>query len=312
MHRSTYRFVRRLILTMVLCFLAVVIPAADAGAEELASLKGDAVEVFHAPALADAARQTAALFPDVKAELEAILGLPADFRPAVVLLADRAAFEQVTGSRLIVAYALPSRMLMVIDHPRASRDPFGTRPILKHELCHLVLHHHIPTIPRWLDEGICQWASDGLAELLSSKGGASLPWRSLSGSLPPLASLDHHFPRDERGLVLAYEQSRSVVDFIVSRHGTDSIRNILTALKHGMSVDDTMKSALGTTMPALEEDWRRSLGGWPAVLVFVMANIYTILFFFAALFTVAGYVRYRIRKGRLRDEGDTEPFPEDP
>jgi len=42
-----------------------------------------------------------------------------------------------------------------------------------------------------------------------------------------------------------------------------------------------------------------------------MGNIYGVIFFLAALFTMAGYARYRIRKRRLIDE-EEEISPEGP
>lgn len=287
-------------------------PLTSADAQELVSFRSTDIVIYHTRALADAARETAAVYPAVKAELEATLGLRADFRPAVLLLADRNAFEQVTGSRLIVAYAVPSKTLMVIDYPRASKEPFSARAILKHELCHLILHRHIPSIPRWLDEGICQWASDGLAELLSEKSGTSLSWSSMSGSIVPLKSLDLYFPQDERGMALAYDQSRSVIDFITSRYGKNSVQTILISLGQGLSVDDAIQVSLGTTLSGLEQDWRHSISTWPRLVAFVMANIYTLLFAFAAMSTVAGYVRYLIRKRRLREEEEDGTFPDRP
>ena len=304
--------IHRHAILLILYIITFFTPLTCVSAEELATFRSTDVDVFHTPALAGAARETAAVYPAVRAELEATLGLQADFRPAVILLADRTAFEQVTGSRLVVAYAVPSKILMVIDYPRASKDPFSARAILKHELCHLILHRHIPSIPRWLDEGICQWASDGLAELLSEKSRASLSWLSMSGSILPLKSLELHFPQDERGLALAYDQSRSVVDFITSRHGRNSIQNILTSLGQGLSVDDAFQVSLGTSLSGLEQDWQRSIGTWPRLMAFMMANIYTFLFSFAALSTVAGYVRYRIRRSRLREQEDEEMSPEQP
>lgn len=301
----------RLVLLTAVSVLVLVSAVPHTAAGKPAYFRGSDVDVFSEPAMSAAARQIAETYPFVRSELEATLGLRADFRPAVILLADRAVFEQVTGNRLVVAYAVPSKMLVVIDYPLASKDPFSTRAILKHELCHLLLHRHIPSIPRWLDEGVCQWASDGLDELLSNRGGTPLSWHSLGGSLVPLKSLEIHFPQEEQGLVLAYEMSRSVVDFIAARFGRNSIRNILTSLAHGMSVDEAFRVSLGMTLPDLERSWRDSLGTWPRLLTFLVANIYTILFSFAALSTVAGYARYRIRRKRLRDEPEDETTPDD-
>jgi hypothetical protein len=234
-----------------------------------------------------------------------------DFRPAIILVSNQAAFEQIVGNRLIVAYAVPDKMLMVIDYARSSKDPFSTRTILKHELCHLLLHRHIRSLPRWLDEGVSQWVSGGFAELFSEKRESYLRWATITGGLISLNAMDLRFPQDEPGLVLAYEESRSIVDYIVFRYGKNGITNILTALKNGKPTEDAFMISLGTPLPTLEKDWRQSIRTWATLLVFIMGNIYSIIFFLAALATVAGYVRYRIRRRRFIDE-EEEVYPENP
>jgi hypothetical protein len=48
--------------------------------------------------------------------------------------------------------------------------PFTLTVTLKHELCHLFLHYLIGggELPRWFNEGIAQWTSGGIAELMFS------------------------------------------------------------------------------------------------------------------------------------------------
>jgi hypothetical protein len=280
-------------------------------AEQLGTLNTKDVSIFYEQSLIGPAHEIARLFPPVKKELEILLRLPVDFRPAVILVSNEAAFEQIVGNRLIVAYAVPDKMLMVIDYARSSKDPFNMRIILKHELCHLLLHRSIHSLPRWLDEGVAQWASGGFAELFSEKRESYLSWAAISGGLISLNAMDNSFPQDEQGLVLAYEESRSLVDYIVFRYGENGITNILTALKNGKSTKDAVMISLGTPLPELEKDWRQSIRTWSAMLVFIMGNIYSIIFFLAALATVAGYVRYRIKRRRFL-EAEEEIFPENP
>lgn len=275
------------------------------------TLKTNDVAIFYEQPLKGAAQEIAEIYPGVRKELETAVSFRVDFRPAVVLVSDEKAFEQMTGNRLIVAYAVPEKMLMVIDYSRSSKDPFSTRTILKHELCHLLLHRYINTLPRWLDEGVSQWVSGGFAELFSENRESYLRWASISGGLISLNALDTRFPQDEQGLVLAYEEGRSIVDYIVSRYGKNGIINILTALKNGKSTQDAITMSLGTPYPEFEKEWQHSLRTLPALLTSIMGNIYGIIFFLAALFTVAGYARYRIRKRRLIDE-EEEISPEGP
>ncbi|MGE0085394.1 MAG: hypothetical protein AB7S75_13350, partial [Desulfococcaceae bacterium] len=41
----------------------------------------------------------------------------------------------------------------------------------------------IPHLPKWLDEGICQWSSDGISELLIQNKGDVLRTALLSGNI---------------------------------------------------------------------------------------------------------------------------------
>ena len=113
-------------------------------------------------------RQALAVYPGIKQELETLFQWALDFRPTLVLLNDKKRFRRLAGHDLVVAYALPNKNVVVIDHSKMNTSPFTLQTTFKHELCHLLLHHYIrdDNLPRWLDEGICQWASDGLADII--------------------------------------------------------------------------------------------------------------------------------------------------
>ncbi len=302
---------RLLFIALGICMAQFFISTTPVRAGQLETLNTNDASIFYEQPLAGPAQELAGSFPSVKKELELSLGFSVDFRPAVILVSNEAAFEQIVGNRLIVAYAVPDKMLMVIDYARSSKDPFSMRTILKHELCHLLLHRHIKKLPRWLDEGVSQWVSGGFAELFSEKRESYLRWATISGGLMTLSALDNGFPQDEPSLVLAYEQSRSIVDYIVFRYGKNGITNILTALKNGKPIPEAIMISLGTPLSELERDWRQSIRTWVTLLVFIMGNIYSIIFFLAALATMAGYVRYRIRRKRFIEE-EEEVYPENP
>ena len=117
------------------------------------------------------AEKTAGFYPDLKAELEETIGWKIDFKPGIVLVKDNNTFQKMSGSSLIVAYALPDQGIIVIDYSRMKTDPFTLEATIKHELCHLLLHENIGSekLPRWLDEGVAQWASGGLADIVMEK-----------------------------------------------------------------------------------------------------------------------------------------------
>jgi hypothetical protein len=131
-------------------------------------LETEGVIVVYDEVLKNAAQQVASVYPAIKQDLEKTFQWSLDFRPTVVLVKDSQRFLQIAGTSHIVAFAAPRENVMVIDHSKMHTTPFTLESTLKHELCHLLLHHYIDSarLPKWLDEGISQWASDGIAEVI--------------------------------------------------------------------------------------------------------------------------------------------------
>ena len=290
-------------LILFFCFTTSILHA-----QQLSVLESDSVLVYFDALHAPAAQQVVQIYPTVKAELEKTLTWKVDFRPTVLLVPDRKTFASMAGSSLIVAYALPQKMLIVIDFSRMNSEPFTLETTLKHELCHLLLYHHLQEkrLPRWLDEGISQWVNGGLSELVTGSRQSSLAWAALSGGFISLNALSLNFPQEGQSLVLAYEESRSVVEYIVSSFGKNSILKILDAMKNGQGVNDAVSMSLGMSVEELERKWQGSQRSWTVVISALVANLYTIIFIFAALLTLAVYMRLFIRKRRLKDEEEDD------
>ncbi len=125
-------------------------------AEDFHSIEEKHVKVFFDPSLGSAAQDVADMFPYLKANLEREIGWDLNLIPSVLLMKDRNLFQRMAESPLTVAFAVPARNLIVIDYTRMLVRPFSLEITLKHELCHLLLHHHIRghDFPRWLDEGV--------------------------------------------------------------------------------------------------------------------------------------------------------------
>ncbi len=296
-----------LLVVLVLCLLA-----GTPQAQEYRVMDGPGIQVMYAdPSLELSAREVIGRYPSIKEGLESVFLWEMDFHPRVLLVADRRSFIMMAGHEAYVAYALPEKQLVVIDATRMGVQPFTLETTLKHELCHLLLHHHITCVrlPKWLDEGVCQWISEGIPEIVFSRGSSPLPSAVLTGTLIPLESLTHHFPRDQRGLSLSYEQSRSVVEYIANVYGRKGILNILQSMKNGVPAQDAIQMALMIPLSDLEMQWHDDLRSWPVLLAFFAGNLYTIIFLLAAVLTFLAYVRFLLRRRRyLRemDEQDTE------
>ncbi len=296
-------------LRMVIClaiFLCIFSGALHS--KQIYGFKTDALSVYSDRPDDLAARQVIELYPKVRSGLETKLAWKVDFKPAVLLVSDRRMFAEMAGSPLIVAYAVPEKMLIVIDFTRMNTEPFTLAATLEHELCHLLLHRYINTenLPKWLDEGVCQWASGGLAEIVTGSRSSALGLAALSGGFIPLAALSRNFPQDERSMALAYEESKSVVEYIVLRFGKKGLLDILNAMKNGHDVSDAAAMSLGMPLWELEKEWRGSQRSWASIISVLVANLYTILFAFGALVTMAVYVRFIIRKRRMKNEEEDE------
>jgi hypothetical protein len=179
---------------------------------------------------------------------------------------------------------------------------------IPHEISHLVLYHaaknpyNVP--PAWLDEGLAVHNQDtpipGSEESLqeAAEGGWLVPIKALSGS----------FGADEEAALLAYAESGSVVDFILSdpRYGHEKLAATVAAFKDGVTYDDALKAGLGITVDQLNEQWLDSLPykvappgsaprpvtqpnrlpGWLEPLMYVAVGIFVVLFLVGGVVTL--------------------------
>ena len=280
------------------------------GIGQTAVIQTEQVIVVYDPPLESAAREVSRIYPSVNKDLQDIFGWELMSRPRVILINSAERFRKMVRSDIFVAFAVPENNLVVIDYSKMNISPFTLTITLKHELCHLLLHQHIESrnLPKWLDEGVCQWASDGIAEILINKKQSVFRTSLVAGNLFSIASLAERFPHDQRSLVLAYEQSKSLVDYIVKKFGKERLLDTLYYLKNGESADSAVFKSLNVSLTALEDDWRRHLKGKTYWLALLANNIYAILFFLMAVMAIWGFIRLQLRKRAYMDEYEDDDF----
>jgi Peptidase MA superfamily len=250
----------------------------------------------------------AAEYPIVKQELETLFQWSLDFRPTLVLLKDHRRFQNMAGHNLVVAYALPNKNVMVIDHSSMNTSPFRLRKTLKHELCHLLMHHYIrdDNLPRWLDEGICQWAGDGFADIIMDTKRDLLSAAILSDTYFDLKKLQHQFPQDNNALMLAYEQSESVVDYLSTEYGSQGILDFLKLLRQGVDLTSAFELRFAIPFDEFQYQWRKHLKQNINWFTYLSVHLYEILFAAAALLTILGFVRKMVQRRAYSAEEDEE------
>lgn len=293
---------RRLIFTIIYLLLS----ATGLPAMEPSVLETQELTIVYDGGLEQSAQYAQRMYADSKQELQTLFQWPVSFRPTLVLINDQNRFRQMAGHSLVVAYALPSDNIMVIDHTRMTTKPFDLQATIKHELCHLLLHHHIQSehLPRWLDEGVCQWASDGLADIILDTRRELLPAAILSGRYLDLSNLKHRFPADKNGLILAYEQSKSIVEYIGRTYGQKSVLDLLELLRQGIEIELAVEKRFAIPLDQLEARWRAYLKKNINWFTYLSIHLYEILFVSAALLTILAYIRRVLRKKAYVDEAE--------
>jgi hypothetical protein len=273
-------------------------------AEDVYLLEEGGIKVFFESPHEPIARELVEIYPGVRADLENIFGWDLNLTPSILLIRDTEQFQQMIQSPITVAFAVPEKNLIVIDYSKMSANTFSLRNIFKHELCHLLLHQHINrvTVPRWFNEGVAQWVSDGVGDIILDQKRSLLNKAAFGGRFIPLDSLDRGFPHREQDLILAYEESRSFVDHIIGKFGKEGIFEILRYMKKGEDMNAAVLRSFSIPFRDLEKGWHSALKRRMTWFTYLSYNLYEILFAFAALITIYAAIKLILRKRRLMKE----------
>lgn len=294
-------------LQLIVVFTAHLLLLTAVAAQPL-MMQTEEIMVVYEPSLESAAEEVVRIYPKLRQELEEFFGWSLDIRPQVVLVKNTQSFQKLTRNKLFVAFAVPDKKLIVIDYSRMNIRPFTLSVTLKHELCHLLLHRHIShhNLPKWLDEGVCQWVSDGIGEIFVNKSWSGLDAAVMAGRIIPFKRLTDYFPRDKASLMLAYEQSKSVINYVDRQYGYHVLMTLLDSLKNGETLEFALMNSLDLSLEQLEKEWLDHLESTPRWLVFLANHIYSILFFLAAVLTFFGFIRLQRRRKKIYQEWDDE------
>ena len=214
--------------------------------------------------------------------------------------------SKMVGNDLVVAIAVPQNNLILIDNSKMKTNPFTLEITLKHELSHLLLYHYTKggNLPKWLNEGISQWVTGGISEMIMGENKDLLKQATLSGRFIPVKDLAIRFPTDRENLLLAYQESKSIVAYIDREFGSGRILQILGHLRNGDKADTAIMKGLSVSPEELESKWHGFLRKKFTWFTYLSTNLYQFLFFFAALIMVYGFIQFIIKKRAYKDEDD--------
>lgn len=257
-----------------------------------------------------AAEEVLESIPSIQNELNLKLGLSSALPAVIVLYKNSRSFRQTANSDMISAFAIPGRKLIVINYSKALLHPLNIKMIVMHEMCHLILGHHIPrsNLPKWLNEGISQWVSGGASEIISPASINTLKMAFISGNTLPFVRLSKTFPSDRNSFVLSYEQSRSIVEYIEETYGDGSVQKIIFKLASGTEFNETIGEELSIDFTTLEREWKEKMTLRYTWITYLSNNIYWILFVAGALLTVFAFIRLRKRIRDYKDDDDEDDY----
>jgi hypothetical protein len=142
--------------------------------------------------------------------------------------------------------------------PGQSLDRTAVKRTLVHEYTHAVLHDLTKgQLPVWFNEGLAEYeAWKGKPPAWSAlkpalKDDRLIPWAQLSSNFSMSLSAE--------AVALAYEQSHSIVRYLVERYGFWRIRRLLKALVEGVPFEDALAKEFRQKPARLEAEWRKWL-----------------------------------------------------
>lgn len=59
-------------------------------------------------------------------------------------------------------------------------------------------------------------------------------------------------------MILAYEQSKSIVEFIAAEYGDEKVISLINGLRDGLTIDESVQQTLLLPLNILEEDWKKA------------------------------------------------------
>ena len=156
---------------------------------------------------------------------------------------------------------------LMITSPAALVRGYGWLDTLAHEYVHLLVNKLAgPVVPIWLHEGIAKyhesfWASDARPALhpaqesivaVALRDDQLITFDEMSPSMALLPTPKH--------TMLAFAEVQTVIEYLLSKHGDDSVRRVLDLLRTGEAKDDRQAIArvTGLSFAAFERNWR----GW--------------------------------------------------
>ena len=149
------------------------------------------------------------------------------------------------------------RVITVNSPASQGENPSNWRSVLWHEFCHVVtLRKTHNKMPRWLSEGISVYEERQRNPAWGQTMTPQYREMVLGKDLTPVSRLSGAFlrPASPMHLQFAYYESSLVVEFLVQKHGLDTIKQVLDDLAVGMLINESLGRYTGS-MEQLDQEF---------------------------------------------------------
>jgi Peptidase MA superfamily len=166
---------------------------------------------------------------------------------------------ELAGQTWLGGLAQPEFGVVMIAIPNDETTLINLRRDVPHELTHLLVFvattPNYRSVPRWLDEGL---ASLNEAEPNPAQA-VALQNAFDANQLIPIESLCGAFPGDAASALIAYAESRGLVQQIVNEYGSAGLQALLAAYRDGATCDAGVERGLNDSLASLELKWKATL-----------------------------------------------------
>ena len=139
----------------------------------------------------------------------------------------------------------------------------GKRKMIKSVLWHETTHMFVHSLtgdnycPTWLNEGLAKYEDSKIAKSISEGALKEAVAKKKLHSLKRLEGSFNDFK--EKEAALAYAESYSLIDYIITEFGRGDLRRIFRKLSRGKSIEEALRLVLDTEYKDFEKNWRSYL-----------------------------------------------------
>lgn len=230
----------------------------------------------------------------------------------IILTVNEKAFKDVSGKDFPhwgVAAAQYTGRKILLKSPRFSRQSFPElSSTLHHEMIHLALEpiNRQGYLPRWLNEGLAQHE----AEQFEWQKKVLLGQAALYGKYMDLHKIDDVLKFEQNRANLAYAQSVSAVQYLISEHGYESIGELLILLQEGFDWSRAFELVYGYEPRYYSTNWE--LWATKRYKAYALVDIHYLLWGILPVLVLIAWFRMRYRNTHIENRWQDEDNMKNP